>query len=107
MSGRDHYDIAEKILANLGGEQDAVWSTALATRALAHATLAGAARDYGLHVGFAVPPVITGNVTVDTAVMRARADLYETLAEEQELFDALPDTETLVFDRDGFHVQRD
>lgn len=36
----DHRKAAEAILDRLGREQDAHWSLALATRALAHATLA-------------------------------------------------------------------
>lgn len=46
MIGLAHYRAAEAILANIGQEKDAAFAQALATRALAHATLASASRGF-------------------------------------------------------------
>lgn len=50
LTGLQHFRKAEALLALVPKEQDAAWSAVLAATALAHATLAAAAADYGLHV---------------------------------------------------------
>jgi len=98
MSGAQHYDAAERILDNIGGEQDAYWSMALATRALAHATLAGAARDYGRHIEIAVPPV-------SMPAVRSQGNFPDELTLRREHLAELRD---MLADEEGeFHVQRD
>lgn len=53
VTGKEHYEQAELYLTVVfekHEERDATWVQAWATMALAHATLAVAARDYGKHV---------------------------------------------------------
>lgn len=49
MLGKTHYEVSEGLLEGAKLEQDSTWALVLATRAVAHATLAAAARDYGRH----------------------------------------------------------
>lgn len=49
-TGDQHYEAAEKMIDNLGGEKDAEWAKVGALRALVHAVLANAAPKYGRHI---------------------------------------------------------
>lgn len=83
MNGKEHWDKADRILdriQNESGQHDAAWMLAHSTRALAHATLAGAARDYGLHV----PPkeVVISQITGEPLTGVVSVDLgIETIGE--------------------------
>lgn len=86
MNGKEHWDKADRILdriQNESGQHDAAWMLAHSTRALAHATLAGAARDYGLHV----PPkeVVISQITGEPLTGVVSVDLgIETIGEFTE-----------------------
>lgn len=56
MTGRDHYDRAEELLARITdiSSHNAQFAQAIGIVALAHAQLAAAARDYGPQVAVGV-----------------------------------------------------
>lgn len=59
MIGREHWDEADRLLslvASHGGGWPSEEALIVTTRALAHAALAAAANQYGLHRGYVITP---------------------------------------------------